>query len=149
MPSFITKSITFFKGLYKDPEIPKRDKIIFGVCLMLIISPIDVLPDFIPVIGVIDDFILIATLLDYVFDVLDQRILLKHFPWSEKSFARIKKWSRVISKFAPDSLKHNIWDKAGRIADEKMAKTGEEENIIIDIETNDKKDASQNNGEKK
>ena len=142
MPGFISKTLSFIKGLYKDPEIPKRDKVIFGVCLMLIVSPIDVLPDVIPVIGVIDDFILIATLLDYIFDVLDRRILMKHYPWSETSLDRLKKWSKLVTRFAPSSLKNNIWQKASKLADEKMAAEPEKaEEVVIDIkdEQSDKK----------
>lgn len=144
MRVFFTKIGSFVKGLYNDPDIPKRDKVIFGVCLMLVVSPIDVIPDVIPIIGVIDDFILIATLLDYVFEILDPAILKRHYPWSDKSLERLKRLSKMVSRFAPSSLKNNIWEKASRIADDKMAKTQGENprEVIIDVKKKPKGDPS-------
>lgn len=81
--------IEFIKNVAKDERIPERDKTILLALLALIISPIDFIPDWIPIFGVLDDFVMIALVLDYFFNHIDQVILLSHYPWGMKSFARI------------------------------------------------------------
>ena len=44
---------------YQDPRTPVKAKIILGITLAYALSPIDLIPDFIPVIGLLDDLILV------------------------------------------------------------------------------------------
>lgn len=43
----------------KDPRVPRRAKILAGLVLAYAVSPIDLIPDFIPVLGQLDDLILV------------------------------------------------------------------------------------------
>ncbi len=106
----------FFNDLKKfvvetanDERIPSRDKKIILAMVALIISPIDFIPDWIPVIGVMDDLVILSLILDYLFSVLDQSILLSHYPWGMKSFARIKRVARFTSMFVPNFIKDHLW----------------------------------------
>jgi uncharacterized membrane protein YkvA (DUF1232 family) len=106
----------FFRDLKKflvdtanDERIPARDKKILLALVTLVISPIDLIPDWIPGFGLVDDFIMLALILDYFFDVLDQSILLSHYPWGMKSFARIKRVAGFMSFFVPYFIKDNLW----------------------------------------
>ena len=45
--------------LFQHPEIPRIAKVIMFVLLSYIFSPIDLIPDFIPMIGHLDDFLMI------------------------------------------------------------------------------------------
>lgn len=45
---------------YKDPRVPWYIKIILILFLGYILSPIDLIPDFIPIVGYLDDFILVT-----------------------------------------------------------------------------------------
>lgn len=101
--------LDFIKNVTNDSRIPPSDKKILLVLVGLIISPIDIIPDWIPIIGVMDDFILMAIVLDYFFNHLDDTILLSHYPWSMKSFIRLKKTAKIISFFAPRWVKDRVW----------------------------------------
>lgn len=52
--------------LFKHPELPRMAKILIFALLSYIFSPIDLIPDFIPLIGHIDDFIAIPIVLKLV-----------------------------------------------------------------------------------
>lgn len=106
MFSELKKFITDVAG---DSRIPERDKKVILVLLALIASPIDLIPDWIPLIGVLDDLVLLAIILDYFFNVLDQAILLSHYPWSMKSYARLRRVSRGIAFLTPQFIKERIW----------------------------------------
>lgn len=43
----------------KDPRVPALAKIVIGVVVAYALSPIDLIPDFIPVIGYLDDLLLL------------------------------------------------------------------------------------------
>ena len=116
----------FFKDLSlfatevsKDSRIPPRDKKVIIALAALIVSPIDLIPDWIPIIGVMDDFVMLALIIDYFFEVLDDEVLLAHFPWSMKSYLRVKRASRIISRFSPKPLKRLIWKYEGDLYNNK------------------------------
>lgn len=45
---------------YKDPRVPWYAKIIILLLLGYLVSPIDLIPDFIPVIGYLDDLLILS-----------------------------------------------------------------------------------------
>ena len=50
--------------LARDPRVPRRAKVIAGAALAYMASPVDFVPDFIPVIGVADDILVAALAID-------------------------------------------------------------------------------------
>jgi uncharacterized membrane protein YkvA (DUF1232 family) len=110
----------FFKDLKKfvvnvaqDERIPTRDKKIILALITLVLSPIDLIPDWIPVFGILDDIIILSIILDYFFRVLDSQILLSHYPWGMKSFARLRAISRTMDIFVPKVIKKRLWKYVG------------------------------------
>ncbi|MBF0360643.1 MAG: DUF1232 domain-containing protein [Oligoflexia bacterium] len=106
---YLNDIIKFVKDVANDPRIPERDKKIIAALVVYILSPIDLIPDWIPVIGMLDDLVALSLILDYLFNVLDNKILLSHFPWSMKSFATIRRISRLIAILTPSFIKNKIW----------------------------------------
>ncbi len=106
---YIKELISFIQNVAHDPKIPSSDKKILLLLLALIISPIDLIPDWIPVIGLLDDFIMLGIVLDYFFNHLDHELLLSHFPWSLKAFIRLRRLSGFITFFTPSWIKNKIW----------------------------------------
>jgi uncharacterized membrane protein YkvA (DUF1232 family) len=113
MRQWILKIIQFVKDVAGDERIPDKDKKIVLAFLALIISPIDLIPDWIPVIGLLDDLILFSLILDYYFRVLDSEILLKHYPFDMKSYMRLKRTSQVFSSIVPRWLARRVWSYTG------------------------------------
>ncbi len=109
MKKFIAELTDFLQKTANDERIPERDKKVLLAMVALIISPVDIIPDWIPVFGLLDDRVLFSLILDYFFSVLDQSILLSHYPWGMKSFARLQKIARFTSMFVPSAVKNHIW----------------------------------------
>ncbi len=64
----------FLYSTAHDERIPARDKKILLALIALVISPVDLIPDWIPVLGQLDDLVMLSIILDYFFQVLDSRI---------------------------------------------------------------------------
>ena len=110
---FIKKLVQFIKDVANDERIPSRDKKVVLALLALIVSPIDIIPDWIPIFGLMDDIVMLAIVLDYFFEVLDQEIILSHFPWNMKKYQWLRQLSRVVSRLTPTSVKKSIWKFEG------------------------------------
>jgi uncharacterized membrane protein YkvA (DUF1232 family) len=112
--------IHFFKDLKNflvntanDERIPSNDKKIVLAMVALIISPFDLIPDWIPFFGLLDDVVILSLIMDYFFTVLDSRILLSHFPWDMKAFARMRAIARGMQFMVPRFVKKRLWSYVG------------------------------------
>jgi uncharacterized membrane protein YkvA (DUF1232 family) len=63
---------------YKDPRVPWYIKILIILFLGYILSPIDFIPDFIPVLGYLDDFILVTVGIPLLHRMIPKEILKEH-----------------------------------------------------------------------
>ena len=63
---------------YKDPRVPWYIKILIILFLGYILSPIDIIPDFIPVLGYLDDFILVTVGIPLLHRMIPKEILKEH-----------------------------------------------------------------------
>jgi uncharacterized membrane protein YkvA (DUF1232 family) len=106
---FFKDLISFIRNVAQDPRIPERDKKVLLVFLALVVSPFDIIPDWIPLFGVLDDAVIVAIILDYLFNHLDQEILLSHYPWGMKSFLRTRRAARFVAVITPSWVKERIW----------------------------------------
>ncbi len=46
--------------LFRDPRVPLVAKLVFPPVALYLVMPIDIIPDFIPVIGQLDDLLIVA-----------------------------------------------------------------------------------------
>lgn len=107
--NFLSDLVAFLKNVANDPRIPERDKVVLSGLIVLVISPFDFIPDWIPVIGLLDDIVILAIIADYFFEILDQKIILSHYPWGMKSYTWLRRTSRVITRLTPEFIKNHIW----------------------------------------
>ena len=109
MKAFLNQFQNFIQSMYRDERIPARDRTLIKILTGIILIRIFFIPDWIPYFGLLDVLFLCALICDYFFHVLDQMILLSHYPWGMKSFAKIKRVAGFLGFFAPDFIKDNLW----------------------------------------
>ncbi len=113
MIQFGKNILQFLKDVANDERIPPRDKTVLLALIALVISPFDIIPDWIPILGQLDDLVIIALILDYFFNKLDSEILLSHYPWGMKSFTAMRRYARFVAMLTPAALKNRIWSYQG------------------------------------
>lgn len=60
--------IKLVSRLLRDPRVPRRAKITLGLAAAYVVSPIDLIPDKLPVIGWVDDLVILMFALDSLID---------------------------------------------------------------------------------
>jgi len=58
--------ILLFKDLLKDPRVPRGAKVVLAIGIVWLVSPIDLLPEFLPVLGPLDDAVVAALVLRHL-----------------------------------------------------------------------------------
>jgi len=69
---------------YKDKRTPYTAKIISLIALALAFSPIDLIPDFVPVLGYLDDIIIIPVLIYFAFKLIPEVIIAENKSLAEQ-----------------------------------------------------------------
>ena len=65
--------------LAKDPRVPARSKTFAGFAAAYLISPIDVVPDFIPFLGKTDDLVLVAFAVNHLIQTAGLDVVREHW----------------------------------------------------------------------
>ena len=89
MASFIPDCLVLFKRLLADPRVPLRGKLGVALLVPYLALPFDLVPDFIPVAGQLDDAILVALVLAYVVRLAGRNVVTELWPGSERGLRAI------------------------------------------------------------
>jgi uncharacterized membrane protein YkvA (DUF1232 family) len=73
-----------FKRLLHDPRVPRHAKAALALVIPYLASPIDLIPDFIPVLGQLDDALLVVAVFGYVARSAGREVLEELWPGSER-----------------------------------------------------------------
>jgi uncharacterized membrane protein YkvA (DUF1232 family) len=95
--------------LVRDPLLPRAAKIALAAAMVYLASPIDLIPDFIPVIGYLDDVLVAALLVDGILNWVDRGLVLKYWPGSPDSLERLSRAARMLAVWVPRRLKARIF----------------------------------------
>ena len=99
--------------LLKDPRVPRRSKIVLGASVAYVLSPIDVLPDFIPVAGVLDDMFLIAFALNHLIERAGEEIVLEHWDGPQDLLGMIRSVLSTVTDVVPVQIRKMMSKLAG------------------------------------
>lgn len=79
LATLIPNLVFLFRGLLRDPRVPRSSKLWIGFAVAWFVSPIDLIPEFIPVVGPLDDAIVAALVLRHVLKQTDRSVLADHW----------------------------------------------------------------------
>src|SRR5829696_4858901 len=75
--------------LLRDPRVPRRHKLLLVLLAGYLALPFDLVPDFIAVVGVLDDAIVVALVLRLVLRAADAELIREHWPGPPQSLGRV------------------------------------------------------------
>ena len=87
--TFIPDCIVLVTRLARDPRVPRRRKLLLFTLVGYLALPFDLVPDFIPVAGQLDDAIIVALVLRHVVRSGGEPLIRELWPGPEQSLALI------------------------------------------------------------
>jgi uncharacterized membrane protein YkvA (DUF1232 family) len=89
LAAFIPDCITTVRRLRKDPRVPRQAKIAVLIAGIWVASPIDLIPEFLPIIGPLDDLVVVALALRYADRQVPREVLLAAWPGDPQLLERL------------------------------------------------------------
>jgi uncharacterized membrane protein YkvA (DUF1232 family) len=85
LAGFVPDCLVLFKRLISDPAVSRGRKVLLGLLVGYLAMPIDLVPDFIPVAGQLDDAILVGLVLRGLVRGAGPQVVERHWPGPEAS----------------------------------------------------------------
>jgi uncharacterized membrane protein YkvA (DUF1232 family) len=82
---FVPDCVVLFRRLLADDRVPRRRKLLLAPLLLYLVTPVDLVPDFIPVVGALDDAIIVALVLRSLVRAGGAELLGEHWPGPSRS----------------------------------------------------------------
>jgi uncharacterized membrane protein YkvA (DUF1232 family) len=86
-----------FRGLISDPRVSRGSKVLLLVGAAWLASPIDLIPEFIPVLGPLDDAVVAALILRHLIRTAGPEVIAEHWKGDPATLQRIVRLSGARS----------------------------------------------------
>ena len=90
---FIPDCLVLLRRLIGDDRVPRRRKLVLLALVAYLSVPIDLVPDFIPVVGQLDDVLVAALALRYALRSGGPDLLRQHWPGPERSLQAVMRFA--------------------------------------------------------
>jgi len=87
--SVLPACVTTARTLRKDPRVPRRVKVVVAIAGLWVLSPIDLIPEFLPIIGPLDDIVVVALALRYAARRVPPEALVEAWPAERRILDRL------------------------------------------------------------
>jgi uncharacterized membrane protein YkvA (DUF1232 family) len=89
LAGFLPACVTTARRLRADPRVPARAKLAVVLAGLWVLSPIDLIPEFLPVIGPLDDVLVVALALRYAARRVPRSVLIEAWPGDPRLLERL------------------------------------------------------------
>jgi uncharacterized membrane protein YkvA (DUF1232 family) len=102
---FLPRLAALLAKLIADPEVAATDKVLLGAAVLYVMSPIDLLPDIIPVVGQLDDIYLVALCLLRLLNHSGEEKLRQHWDGPEDIVKVLNTITDYSTRYLPAPLR--------------------------------------------
>jgi len=90
------------------PGVPAREKAILAATIAYLATPLDIIPDFIPVLGEVDDIFLVAVALQRLINVAGEELVLRNWDGDPALLAVIRKTLQAATVILPRRVRDKL-----------------------------------------
>jgi len=105
---FVPNLMKLLYDLLRDPRVSRADKAILAGVIMYVIVPIDVIPDFVPFVGMVDDSYLIAISLLRLLNRADRKVVLEHWKGGVDIKQLVENIANIAAYFMPERMRNAL-----------------------------------------
>ena len=87
-----------------DKRVPTKQKLMAGGIVAYVIMPLDIIPDFIPVIGHVDDLVLVVMGLNMILNEIDPKVLADNWSGEGEILDQLKKVTSTAERFLDKNI---------------------------------------------
>ena len=95
--------------LVRDPVLPRPLKFVLAAAIVYILSPLDLVPDLVPLIGYVDDVLIGAVIVDGVLSQVDRALVLRYWPGSADSLEKVARVAGLLAAWLPRRVKRRLF----------------------------------------
>ena len=95
----------------RDPRVPRKNKMFFWAIAIYLLVPFDLIPDWLPGIGQLDDLVLIALALDTLVNRIPEEIVREHWEGDDDVLETIRSILATVTNFVPESIKRKMFSE--------------------------------------
>ena len=89
LAAFLPACVTLARRLRREPTVPRRAKVAVAFAGLWVLSPVDLVPEFLPLIGPLDDVVVVVLALRYAARRVPRAVLLEAWPASPRLLERV------------------------------------------------------------
>jgi len=89
LAGFLPNCVTTIRRLRKHPAVPRRVKVAVAFAGVYVVSPVDLIPEFLPVVGPLDDVVVFALAMRYAARRVPREVILEAWPGDPGVIARL------------------------------------------------------------
>jgi len=105
---FLPRLAKLVAQLVVDVEVATADKLLLGAAIVYMASPLDIVPDFVPMLGQLDDIYLVATCLLRLMNRSGEAKLRQYWDGPEDIVAVLGKITDFATRYLPGPLRVQI-----------------------------------------
>ena len=91
--ALVPNMLLLFKDLLRDERVPRSAKLWLGFAALWLASPIDLIPEFIPVLGPLDDAVVAAAVLRHLIRTAGSDVVYEHWRGEPSTISRVLRLS--------------------------------------------------------
>jgi uncharacterized membrane protein YkvA (DUF1232 family) len=105
---FLPNFLILLKRLIGDPRVPRKSKLILGATIVYLVSPIDVVPDFLPGVGQLDDVVVALLALHSILNRVDGEVVVEHWPGNENVIRMVRAGLAAVAQLVPGKWESRV-----------------------------------------
>jgi uncharacterized membrane protein YkvA (DUF1232 family) len=111
---FVPDCVVLFRRLLGDASVPRRKKLMLAAIVPYLTMPFDLVPDFVPVAGYLDDAVVVAFVLRHVLRGSGPELIERHWPGPRQSLRLILRLAAYEPEKCPSKMPSPANPKAHR-----------------------------------
>ena len=108
---FLPRLVRLLYQLARDPDVPRQAKAVLGFTVAYLLSPIDIIPDFIPVLGYLDDLYVVALAVSLVMELAGEDKVRQHWSGSQDVLEVVTRVNKLVWRVLPAAIVKKIRDR--------------------------------------
>ena len=105
---FVPRMLRLIARLIADSAVPVGDKVLLGAATLYVVSPLDIVPDSIPLIGPLDDLFLLTLVLLRLLNRSGEAKIRQHWDGPEDIIAFLETVTDLATRYLPATLRDRI-----------------------------------------